>query len=118
MKIAYIAHPVGGDVEGNLEKIRSIVKRVNIREPNTVPFVPYYADCVSLDDSSYAQRMRGIKNDKWLLGKGFVDEVRLYGNRISDGMKDEVLLAQEMGITVIAMTDETKLELKDLKNKD
>lgn len=61
MKIAYIAHPVGGDVENNLTLIREIVLKINLEEEDVVPFVPYYSDVVSMDDSNPEQRARGLK---------------------------------------------------------
>lgn len=110
MNIVYIAHPVSGDVEGNLKKIREIVRHINLTEPETVPFVPYYVDLVSMDDSIPTERARGIKNDTALLSAGFVNEVRLYGNKISSGMMAEVELAFEKGIIVLPMTEETRKE--------
>lgn len=100
MKIAYIAHPIGGDVENNLAKIRAIVREINLTEPDVVPFAPYYADCVSLDDSNPAERTRGIRNDMALFQRGVIDEVRLYGERISNGMSEEILLADSLKILV------------------
>ena len=106
MKKAYIAHPVSGDVKGNIEKIIAIVREINISEPEVVPFVPYLADLYALNDDILEERTRGIKNDIHLLKSGFIDEVRLYGNRISNGMQAEIELAEEMEIPVVAMSDE------------
>lgn len=108
MVIAYIAHPVSGDVAGNLKKIQEIVRHINLTEPNVVPFVPYYVDLIAMDDSVPAERERGIKNDMALLNKGFIDELRLYGDKISNGMTDEIYAAFEKNIVVIPMTNETQ----------
>ena len=110
MKIAYIAHPIGGNVEVNLKRIRKIAREINLHEPSTVPFAPYYLDCVSLDDSNPSERERGIKNDIELMNRGFIDEVRLYGHKISVGMSHEIELAHELGIKVIPMTAKTKIQ--------
>jgi len=107
MKVAYIAHPIGGNVWGNIESILQIMKQVNLTEPETVPHSPYIGDCLSLDDNILEERERGIKNNTALFRKGFIDEVRLYGNTISKGMKHEIELALELGIPVIPMTPET-----------
>jgi hypothetical protein len=118
MIIAYIAHPVGainaathqeafGQVYQNLLKIRRIVRQINLTEPDVVPFVPYYADLVSMSDWIPAERERGIKNDIAILKSGCVNEVRLYGNRISDGMLAEINLADALGIPVKPMTEGT-----------
>lgn len=104
MKVVYIAHPVSGDIKGNLEKIRKIVRQVNLFFPDIVPFAPYWLDCHALDDTIPEERARGIKNDIALFRKGFIDEVWLCGDRISAGMLAEKQLAEEMEIPVIDKT--------------
>ncbi|WP_306642613.1 DUF7768 domain-containing protein [Sanyastnella coralliicola] len=110
MKVAYIAHPIGGDVENNLAKIRDIVRNVNLTEKEVVPFAPYYADVVSLDDAVPEERNRGLQNDHHLLDIGIIDELRLYGGRISEGMMAEAQLAHRKGIQVIPMCHHTRIE--------
>jgi len=110
MKIAYIAHPIGGDVKSNLAKIQDVVLKINREEPETVPFAPYYLDCLILDDSVPEDRLRGIKNDHEFFERGFIDELRLYGDTISAGMEAEIELAREYKIPVIPMTTGTKTE--------
>lgn len=100
MKIVYIAHPISGDIEGNLADLRRIVRKINMEFPDVVPFVPYYADIVSLDDNIPEERERGIKNDIAILKSGCVDEVWLTGERISNGMAAEKDLASKLGIPV------------------
>ena len=112
MKIVYIAHPIGGDVENNLKSIREIVREINLKEPEIVPFVPYYADVVSMDDSIEEERDRGIKNDLAILKKpGMVDELRLYGPRISLGMLQEIKVALNMGIPIVATSRKMELAM-------
>jgi hypothetical protein len=43
MKIVYIAHPISGDIKGNLEKIRLIVRGLNLENIDIVPFAPVLA---------------------------------------------------------------------------
>lgn len=112
-KIVYIAHPIGGDVEGNLKKLRNIVRQLNMTYRDIVPFVPYYADVVSMDDSDPHQRERGIENDVALFLSGVIDEVWLYGDRISDGMREEIDLARQLAIPVIAVSDHLYAELQE-----
>lgn len=106
MKIAYIAHPIGGDVQGNLGKIRNIVREINLKEPNVVPFVPYFVDCVALRDDIPEERARGIKNGLALLRGEIVDELRLYGPKITPGMNQEIMIAHEMKIPIRIMSEE------------
>ena len=111
MKIAYIAHPIGGDVKNNIDKVIAICRQINLNEPDTVPFVPYLSDLYALDDNIPNERNRGIKNGLTILDCNIVTEVRLYGDKISFGMRQEVNRAFENGIKVVAMTKETKEQL-------
>ena len=115
MKVAYIAHPVGND-KRNIDRILDIVRKINLEEPQTVPFAPYIADLMCMSNVG-EERERGIRNDHCLIRKGFIDEVRLYGDHISMGMLEELMLALDLGIPVIPMTEETGRELKDYKIK-
>lgn len=110
MRIAYIAHPVSGDINGNLRRIEKIIRKINLEESDVVPFAHYFVDCYALDDDVEKERRRGIRNDKAIMKRGVVDEIRLYGDRISEGMADEVELAHKLGIKVIPMTDQTEEE--------
>lgn len=101
MKIVYIAHPIGGDVAGNLERIRLIVRQINLTMPDVVPFAPYWLDCFALNDNDPHERERGIKNDNELFNRKFIDEVWLCGGRISAGMRAEKELAEKLGIPVV-----------------
>ena len=116
MKIVYIAHPVGGDVDGNLQKVADIGRKINLEEPGVVPFAPYYYDCATLQDAVPEERAKGLKNNAALMRACKVDEVRLYGNKVSSGMWGEVELAHELGIPVVAMTEGTKKEYGELVN--
>ena len=107
MKIVYIAHPIGAPtkegIEKNLTDLRRIVRYINLRYRDVVPFVPYYADIVSMDDNVLAERERGIKNDIAILESGIVDELWLTGDRISNGMIAERSIAYIKSIPVIDM---------------
>lgn len=115
MKVAYIAHPIGGDVLNNLEKIKAIGRKINMEEPEVIPFAHYFFDCYALDDNVPEERERGIKNGIALMRKGFIDEIRLYGDRISTGMSHEIDLAIELGIKVVPMTENTLKEYLEWK---
>jgi len=117
MIVAYIAHPISGDVSENIKKIIAIVRKINLEEPDVVPFVPYLIDLYALYDAVPEERSRGIRNDVELIKRGFIDELRLYGPRISIGMRAEITLAEGLDIRIVPMSDETiqqyyrKLEL-------
>ncbi|MFT3750937.1 MAG: hypothetical protein QM768_21670 [Agriterribacter sp.] len=113
-KVVYIAHPISGDINDNLFSIRKIVRHLNLSRNDIVPFVPYYVDVVSLDDNNPAERDRGIQNDIALFERGIIDEVWLYGNRISKGMQAEILLANSMNIPIRPQTKVLEFELEKL----
>lgn len=106
MRIAYICHPVAGDPK-NLDRIIRIVDKINREEPQVVPFVPYYPDLLCLDDTNPKERTRGIRNDTHIIRNTKIDELRLYGPKISRGMWSEIRLARELGIEIRPMTKET-----------
>ena len=105
-KIVFIAHPIGGDVPGNSRKVLEICKRVHDR--NTIPFVPYLVSLQYLDDEVPEDRELGIEANLEFFHRGHIDEVWLFGDRISTGMEREVRLALELGIPVVPQTDGTK----------
>lgn len=107
MTVAYIAHPISGDVEVNIKKLVEIARKINLEEPAVVPFIPYLFDLHALRDDVKEERARGIKNSIELFKRGIIDEVRLYGNRISEGMRAEITLAEGLDIRIVPMTDET-----------
>lgn len=108
MKIVYIAHPISGDIANNLNKICLIIRELNLAEPDILPFAHYITDCHCLHDDVPEERERGIKNDTALLKAGFINEMWLYGDRISNGMKAEIKLARELNIPVISMSPGTQ----------
>jgi hypothetical protein len=101
MKICYIAHPIGGDVEGNLRDLRRIIRKINLEFPDVVPFCPYYADVVSLDDSILRERGGGLRNDIEIIERKIPHEIWLTGLKISKGMRLEIMVAKKAGIPVI-----------------
>ena len=108
MRVVYIAHPISGDIKGNLKLIEAIGRKINLEEPEVVPFAPYFFDCYCMNDNVKEERERGIKNDIALMRKDFIDEIRLYGNKISVGMVHEIELAHILNIKVVPMTKETR----------
>jgi hypothetical protein len=103
MKIIYLMHSIGGDVENNIKDILRIVKKINLEFSDIVPFVPYLADVLALDDNNEVYRKRGIKNDKEIItrNRNIIDEAWLTGDKISKGMKDEIKLFRQNRIPVI-----------------
>lgn len=103
MKIVYISHPISGNIEDNLTRLREIVRVINLTNQAVVPFVPYYADIVSMDDNNLYERERGIKNGMAVLERrGMFDELWIYGDKITIGMIREISTAFKNKIPVLA----------------
>ncbi|MEZ2446089.1 hypothetical protein AB6805_30445 [Chitinophaga sp. RCC_12] len=105
MKIVYIAHPIGGDVENNLADLRRIIRKINLEMLDILPFCPYYADVVSMDDNVRKERERCLSNDVKVIKSGMVDEMWLTGRWVSAGMDMEKDLAIYLGIPVVDLTN-------------
>jgi len=108
IKIVYIAHPVGGDVQNNLKKIAKITREICLKTDGIIPVAPYFLFCNALDDNNENEREIGMKLSQDYLFRIDVDELWLYGDKISAGMKKEIELAHIFDIKVVPMTLETQ----------
>lgn len=99
-KIVYIAHPIGGNVYGNIRSVLNIVRQLS-RRNEVIPFAPYIVDVQALDDTVPEERALGFEHNKAFFNSGIIDEVWLYGGRISSGMQTEIEWANELNIPVI-----------------
>ncbi len=108
-KIVYIAHPIGGDVQGNVQKLQEIYRTIALQEPFVTPFIPYIASVQSLKDEVPGERIIGFTHNHEFFARNIIDEVWLYGPHISAGMQVEIQWAQNYGIPVISKTAGTRL---------
>ena len=111
-KTVFIAHPISGDVQGNIKKVLDICAHIHNRD--VIPVVPYLACLQYLRDEVAEERELGIEASLEGFHRGYVDEVWLFGDHISAGMKREVTLALTLGIPVVPQTEGTKKDLDDL----
>ncbi|WP_300756075.1 DUF4406 domain-containing protein [uncultured Oscillibacter sp.] len=95
-KLVYIASPLSGDVERNLDFARQAC-RYAISQDAT-PFAPHLLYTQMLDDSDPAERQLGIEMGNQMLG--LCEELWLCGDRISAGMEGERKLAESLAIPV------------------
>lgn len=98
MKVVYIAHPIGGDVPGNVAKVKEILKQESTRFVH--PIAPYLAALEFLDDSKSEDRELGIAYNQEYFTRKVMDEVWVYGG-VSRGVKAEIELASRLGIPVL-----------------
>ena len=92
-KKVYICAPLGGNVQQNLE--RAIRFAAYALRSGVAPVVPhFYALC--LDDADPKQREIGMSAGLSLLW--FCDEMWIFGDEITDGMREEIRFCQNMKI--------------------
>lgn len=114
-KTIFISHPIGGDVDNNIKKVLKICARVHTK--SIIPVLPYLVSLQYLNDEIIEDKRLGIAANLECFRRGYVDEVWLYGDRISPGMKEEIALARKLGIPIIAKTPQTKRTLQnELRN--
>lgn len=99
-KIVYIAHPIGGDVHVNLNKVQNIYAEITDNYPDVIPFAPYWITCHALDDNNPSDRAKGFEHNEAIFRSGIIDELWVYG--ISKGVIQEVQWANELGIKIIS----------------
>lgn len=99
MKTVYIAHPISGNVKKNVKEIYKIMEQL-IHDGEVVPFAPYLPTLKILDDENPVERAIGIElNKSYFVRKAF-DELWVYGDHISNGVKAEIELAMKHDIQV------------------
>ena len=101
-KVVYIASPLSGDVEQNLQFARQAC-RYAISE-GVVPFAPHLLYTQMLDDSDPEERQLGIDMGNRMLK--LCDELWLCGDRISPSMAGEKDLAERLDIPVRSVSAE------------
>ena len=95
MKKVYICSPLGGDVRENLKKVKRYAKYALLC--GTAPVVPhFYALC--LDDNNPKEREIGIAAGLSLLW--FCDEMWLFGDEVTKGMKAEIQFCKNLNVKI------------------
>ena len=105
-KTIFIAHPLSGDVLGNAKKVLDICKSIHSKD--IIPVAPYLVSIQYLNDEVIEDRVLGIEANLEALQRGYIDEVWLFGDRISKGMEQEIRCALNLDIPVIPQTEGTK----------
>lgn len=76
-----------------------------------IPVAPYLVSLQYLDDEVIEDRELGMEANHECFRRQYVDELWLFGDKISAGMRAEIRLAQELNIPIIAKTDGTRRDL-------
>ncbi len=100
MKKVYICAPLGGDIQGNLEKAKRYTEYA--LKCGTAPVVPhFYALC--LNDDIPSERKIGLSAGMSLLW--FCDELWIFGDEITEGMRREIDFCKNLNIKSRAVKD-------------
>lgn len=99
-KKVYICAPLGGDVQGNLEKAKRFAKYA--LKCGTAPVVPhFYALC--LNDNTPSEREIWLSAGMSLLW--FCDELWIFGDEITAGMQHEIDFCKNLNIKTRTVKD-------------
>ena len=102
MKLIYVASPLSGDVEKNIEFAKEACRAVI--DSGCAFFAPHLLYPSILDDTVLEERKLGMDMGLTVLTK--CDELWAFGNRISEGMAAEIQEAERHGIPVHHITME------------
>lgn len=105
-KIVFVGHPVSGNIQENIKKILDICKQIHNKQ--VIPCVPYLVSLQYLNDEIIEDRELGIEANLECFHRGYIDELWLFGDRVSRGMKQEVELALSLNIPVVSKTEGTE----------
>ena len=91
--LVFICSPYAGDVKQNVKNARRY-SRFAV-EQGAIPVTPHLLYTQFMDDNDKAERELGLLFGKVLLSK--CDEVWVFGNKLSSGMKQETVKARTWG---------------------
>lgn len=103
MRLIYVCHPLANpSVEENVKIARKIVDQI-IKEQGgeVLPFAPHLYFPQVMNDNEPAERQLGMEYSMYFLRKA--DEVWVYGDRISEGMKRELEEASGLKLPILFM---------------
>lgn len=101
MPWVYIASPLRGDVERNIEKAKDY-SRFAIKK-NTVPMCPHIYFTLFLRDGNEVERRIGMLLGLQMLKR--CKEVWVFGSTISEGMANEIRIAEKRSMPVRYFTE-------------
>ena len=90
----YVCHPFAGDPEGNAARVRAICG--SLADAGLLPIAPHVYLPQFIDEATERERAMAL----CLELAGDCDEVRVYGGRVTEGMRREIEHAEARGIPV------------------
>ena len=106
MKKVYICSPLGGNIERNLQRAKKYTEYA--LKCGTAPVVPhFYALC--LDDNNPKEREIGMAAGLSLLW--FCDEMWIFGDEVTEGMRSEMQFCKNLNIRTRTIRENEVLKL-------
>lgn len=100
----FICSPFAGDIEANLQSARRYLRFAVTQ--NTIPFAPHLLYPQVLEEDDPAQRELGLFFGLVWLGK--CDELWIFGDFISVGMKAEIAKAEKRRLPIRYFTEDLR----------
>lgn len=101
MKLIFVCSPFRGNEEYNIFRARRFCRFVHTQD--AVPFAPHLLFPQFLDDAIPDERRAGINLGLSMLRRAA--ELWVFGEKITEGMKEEIKAAKSLEITVRYFTD-------------
>lgn len=102
MRLIYIASPLRGEMEQNIQKAKDYCAYA--ASCGVIPLAPHTIFTQYLDDAVPEQREQGLRMGHELLER--CDELWVMGDTISQGMQDEIGLATFLQLPILYVSDD------------
>lgn len=104
--LVYICSPYSGDIAGNVKKARDFCRLAV--DKNTIPIAPHLLFPQFMNDDIPHERELALFMNTVLLGK--CNELWVFGERVSKGMKAEIQRAKQKRMTIRYFTEDLEEE--------
>lgn len=107
MKMVFVCSPYRGDVQVNVARAHRYCRFVARSE--AVPLAPHTIFTQWLDDNDKEEREAGIYLGLEVLAR--CDELWVFGRKITEGMKKEIVMATKLGKPILYFNDKCEMVL-------
>lgn len=114
MRLVYIASPLRGDIEKNIEKAKEYCKYA--ATCGVIPLAPHTIFTQYLNDELPEHREHGIQMGLELLER--CDELWVMGNTISQGMQEEINFAQSHHLPTLYISEDMVQKEKKIRQME
>ncbi len=95
-KVVFICHPLRNDLIGNIRRVQEICKLAY--RTGVIPFAPHIYFTQFLNDMVSSERTLALAFDLEILRR--CDELWVFGENLTEGMKGEIQFAKWIGVPI------------------